>query len=154
MTKGESLNKALLICGIDGCKAEYKDAAHLGIHRRAKHGILGRSHTSQKARALKAENEAKLANPEPAAVNGSGMRSKRKYMKRSTALANIDQAHPTNGNEHFSKTSYRPFHAEAALAVAYGRFKELCTSIAVEYDLPPRSFAARLAELIHAETLR
>jgi uncharacterized C2H2 Zn-finger protein len=43
---------------------------------------------------------------------------------------------------------------DAALAVALGRFQGLCTSFAAEYDLPPRMFAARLAELIYNSQVR
>jgi uncharacterized C2H2 Zn-finger protein len=43
---------------------------------------------------------------------------------------------------------------EATLALALGRFQELCRSIAYEHDLPPRMFAARLAGLVYAATVR
>lgn len=43
---------------------------------------------------------------------------------------------------------------EATLAVALGRFQELCRSMAFELDLPPRSFAARVAGLVYAATIR
>lgn len=43
---------------------------------------------------------------------------------------------------------------EATLAVALGRFQELCRSIAFEHDLPARMFASRLAGLIYASTVR
>lgn len=43
---------------------------------------------------------------------------------------------------------------DAALAVALGRFQGLCASFSAEYDLPPRMFAARLAELIYNTQVR
>ena len=43
---------------------------------------------------------------------------------------------------------------EATLALALGRFQGLCASMALEFDLPPRRFAARLAELIFATQIR
>jgi hypothetical protein len=128
------------------CGKQYNDAAHVGIHRRAAHGVKGKSRN-----AIKRRNSIGL----PPAAPVESTPAKRKYTKRSTNLETIPQSHihSLNGNEQ-PRPQTRPFHAEAALAVAFGRFKELCTSIAVEYDLPPRSFAARLAELIHAEALR
>lgn len=137
-------------CPHEGCDKVYKDAAHLGIHRRAAHGVLGRSHKAKRMQDVKASL------PQPAPITAE-TRTKRKYNKRSTSLATLPETatFQANGNGHYRpQTATRPFHAEAALAVAFGRFKELCTSVAVEYDLPPRSFAAKLIELIQSETLR
>jgi hypothetical protein len=123
-------------CTEPGCGAEYDDAAHLGIHRRAKHGIFGKKHAK------------KAAEAQP---------TKRKYTKRSQLAtipneeANGHVNHTGNGQ---AQTLSRRFHSEAALIVAFSRFKELCAGVAFEYDLPPRSFTARLIELIHSETLR
>lgn len=134
-------------CTQPHCGKEYNDAAHLGIHLRAAHGIKGRSHKSIKRREKRAAAaKAKLLT-----------KPKRQYTKRSTAIetisheeANGQVSHTTNG---FSQATTRRFAAEAALAVAFDRFKELSTRVAIEYDLPPRSFAARLRELIAAEAL-
>jgi uncharacterized C2H2 Zn-finger protein len=43
---------------------------------------------------------------------------------------------------------------DGTLALALGRFQGLCQSMAVEFDLPPRLFAARLAELIYHSQIR
>lgn len=43
---------------------------------------------------------------------------------------------------------------DGTLALALGRFQELCRSIAFEHDLPARMFATRLAGLIYASTVR
>jgi len=43
---------------------------------------------------------------------------------------------------------------EATLALALGRFQGLCASMALEFDLPPRRLAARLAQLIYATQVR
>jgi hypothetical protein len=40
------------------------------------------------------------------------------------------------------------------VAIAFGRFREICTSMAIEHDLPPRLFAARFAELVYRSTVR
>lgn len=43
---------------------------------------------------------------------------------------------------------------EATLALALGRFQELCRSMAYEHDLPARMFTRRVAGLIYAATVR
>lgn len=48
-----------------------------------------------------------------------------------------------------AQTLHRSQIPETTLAVAYGRFIELCNSMAYEFDLPPRLFAAELATLIN-----
>jgi hypothetical protein len=137
-------------CKQPGCEAEYNDNAHLGIHLRAKHGIAGQSATAIHNRNLRHAAKA-------AATQTTNPPTKRPYTKR-RELATIPQE--ANGHVHHAsngqaQTLSRRFHSEAALAVAYGRFTELCKSVAFEYDLPPRSFAARFLELINnSETLR
>jgi hypothetical protein len=138
-------------CTQPGCSAEYNDKPHLGIHLRAAHGIAGKSHTARTAR----EKRQKLKDAEKATTTQPT--PKRRYTKRSTTLATIPQEangnHTGNGQVQ-AQTLSRRFHAEAALAVAFGQFKELCKGIAFEYDLPPRSFTARFVEFLHAEALR
>lgn len=135
-------------CTEPGCNAEYNDNAHLGIHKRTAHGIVGSSVNSKKKREQRAAAKAAAA--------AADQPAKRTYTKRSNALATLETStnHQGQANGQANGLTPRRFHAEAALAVAYGRFQELCKGIAFEYDLPPRSFAARFAELIHAETLR
>jgi DNA-directed RNA polymerase subunit RPC12/RpoP len=43
---------------------------------------------------------------------------------------------------------------DAVVAVAYGRFQELCRSVAFEYDLPPKLLTARVAGFISAAKVR
>jgi uncharacterized C2H2 Zn-finger protein len=43
---------------------------------------------------------------------------------------------------------------EALIAVASGRFTELCRSMAYEHDVPARLFAARVAAFVYATTIR
>jgi uncharacterized C2H2 Zn-finger protein len=43
---------------------------------------------------------------------------------------------------------------DALVAVASGRFIELCRSMAFEYDLPPRLFAARVAAFVYGTSVR
>lgn len=135
-------------CTEPGCNAEYNDNAHLGIHKRSAHGIVGTSTNSKKSREKRAAAKA-------AAAAADQTKVKRTYTKRSNALATLETStNHVNGQGQGQGLTPRRFHAEAALAVAYGRYQELCKSIAFEYDLPPRSFTARFAELIHSETLR
>jgi hypothetical protein len=144
-------------CTEPGCHAEYNDAAHLGIHRRAKHGILGKSANALKRRQLK--TTAKSRRWQTDETQPTNPPIKRKYTKRSE-LATIPNEKANGhvnhtGNGQAQAISHR-IRAEAALAIAFGRFKELCAGVAYEYDLAPRTFAARLVELIHSssETLR
>jgi uncharacterized C2H2 Zn-finger protein len=67
---------------------------------------------------------------------------------------------PTNGSKnnvlHASEESHVVTDGipEATIAVAYGRFRELCRSIAYEHDLPERLFTRRVASLVYAASLR
>lgn len=79
-----------------------------------------------------------------------------RHKDRSTALATVRKAATrpiaSNGASHTdARGSLIP---DQTLALALGRFQELCASIATQHDLPPRTFASRLAELIYATTLR
>jgi hypothetical protein len=138
-------------CTQPNCDKEYKDRAHLGIHLRAAHGIAGKS-----LNAVKSRNKRELA---AAAIPADQAKAKRKYNKRSTSLATTrhetnGQAHHTTINGQAHQITSRRFTTEAALAVAYVRYQELCSRTAFEYDLPPRTFAAQLRDVIAAETLR
>jgi hypothetical protein len=56
-----------------------------------------------------------------------------------------------NGNNRQTRRSAIP---EAAIAFTAGRIEELLLRTATELDLPPKSLAAGVIELIHAKTLR
>ena len=43
---------------------------------------------------------------------------------------------------------------DSLVAVTSGRFIELCRSVAFEYDLPPRLFAARVAAFVYGTQVR
>ena len=80
----------------------------------------------------------------------------------STELA-ITQASPTktvkpvkpNGRAHHEAEANtdRGLIPEAAVAFTAGRVEELLAHVAAQYDLPPRSFTARVIELVHAKTV-
>ena len=61
-----------------------------------------------------------------------------------------------NSNGHPSEESHFAANGipEGTLALALGRFQGLCQSMANEFDLPPRLFASRLAELIYRSQVR
>ena len=71
-----------------------------------------------------------------------------------TAKAEIIRS---NGNGHFIEAGQAPPHdpiSETVLAIALGRFQGLCQSMATEFDVPPRMFAARLCELVYRSQVR
>jgi len=145
-------------CTEPECGKEYNDAAHLGIHRRAAHGILGRSANAMKraAQAAKLPEPAPIADAEPITKQPV---TKRKYTKRSLQLAkqtlppiasNGAGVNHSNQEAHFAPDGI----PEVTLAIALGRFQELCRSMAFEFDIPPKLFTQRLAELIYRAQVR
>jgi hypothetical protein len=139
-------------CTQPGCEKEYNDKAHLGIHLRTAHGIAGKSHNATKTRQKR--DAERLERVKTAAADQA---TKRKYTKRSTTLATLPQeanghiSHISNGQ---AQAPTRKNQTEAALAIGLGRFQELSKNMAFEFDLGARTFAAQLAELIYASTLR
>jgi Zn-finger protein len=82
----------------------------------------------------------------------------RMHKNRSTTLAKPPkQANLALTNGHSHEEEAHPVAIsipEATLALALGRFQGLCTAMAVEFDLPPRLFASRLAELVFRSQVR
>jgi hypothetical protein len=114
------------------CDAEYRLPTSLGVHRRFAHGIAGKFTTSP-------------INP-PAT---------RKYTKRSELAIATPSKNGITHNGHKDQGHRAPDGIpEATLALALGRFQGFCTSMAHEFDIPPRLFTARLSELIYRTTLR
>jgi len=136
-------------CTEPGCTAEYDDSPHLGIHKRAAHGIKGKSYQANRARKLREEAKA-------AAAQTAEPKPKRTYTKRSNQLATIptETTRQSNGHTQANGLASRAFYTETAIAVAVNRVQELCKSVAFEYDLPPKSFTAQLITLLYAQTLR
>jgi hypothetical protein len=120
------------LCG----RGPFNSFKGLVFHRRLKHGI---STPRQNALAtLTPERNDKHGNPQTT--------------NRGTLTTNQPEVeHHLNGSSQHQGQYEIP---EATLAVAFGRFTELCRTIAVEYDLPPRLFAHRLSELIHSAQVR
>jgi uncharacterized C2H2 Zn-finger protein len=90
---------------------------------------------------------------EPAPTNGKRKYTRREIDQPAHAIIVSSQANglASHAQEGHPVTDGIP---EGTLALALGRFQELCRSIAFEHDLPPRMFAARLAGLIYAATVR
>jgi hypothetical protein len=122
------------------CPEVYARRSALGIHMRVKHGIKGRSYyyTEKRARELVKQGDETNGSSaiEATQRNGSGQ----------TEIEHHSHGAPgTTTTVHISET---------AIAIGFDRFQELCKAIAIEYDLPPRSYARRLSELIHATSIR
>lgn len=128
------------------CVKVYNDAAHLGIHRAAAHGIPGTSvNAVKRRRKAAAQQQTQLEAP----------RQKRRYTKRSELATTTPAIYISNG--HHPKAQRQGFTddiPDALIAVTSGRFIELCRSVAHEFDLPPRMFAARVAAFIYGTTVR
>lgn len=94
------------------------------------------------------------------------MNAKHKVVQpeRSTALVTttpaVSEAKPARSRKERSNGHYEETFTgggtvpEATLALAAGRVQELLSRIAFEFDVPPRTFAARVIELVHATALR
>jgi hypothetical protein len=74
-------------------------------------------------------------------------------LKRSKSLehspAKAEVVKPRREEGQFTPNGY-----EIPLAIALGRFQELCRGLAFEHDVPERLFAQRLAELVYRSQVR
>jgi hypothetical protein len=129
------------------CPASYGDPRGLGNHRSRVHGIPGPT-SIYKAQSA-ARKAAKIAARE-------GLTNQRKHRRELVKIeATPTTIAATNGHRPQEESHPAPDGIpEATLALALGEFKGLCTRIAFEYDLPPRTFTARLAALIYASQVR
>jgi uncharacterized C2H2 Zn-finger protein len=110
------------------CEKEYRLPTSLGVHRRHAHGIEGTS----------------------AGSAGYRKAMKRKYEKRSELATITPSKNAIQKNGHHAEAieRYPSGITETAVAVAFGRFQELCASVSFEFDVPPRSVARQLGALI------
>lgn len=116
-------------------KCEYmaKNKAGLSIHLSAQHGVVGKYHARHELRKQRKGIKANAPN--------------------STALTTIQDSEDHRHANAIQQTN--GYHIDpATIAVAFGRFQELCRALAVEFDVPPRMFARELSDVIHAATLR
>ena len=135
------------------CGLIFTHANTLGYHRKRIHGIAGTSPAAVSAQKRKAERlAAGTATTTPAAAPQQEPQppTKRKYTKRSQALATLtpNQNGHRNGHHPQAQNGYSSGALETAVAVAFARFTELCKSVASEFDVPPRTFTAELALFI------
>lgn len=160
------------------CDFKAKDQAGLTIHRKTIHKAVSQSATAVAIRAsdplqctecgFRATSKIGLANHLARIhkiLSQSGRaklkREERAQLRAAKKGTTIEPAQTitavaiTTNNGHHQE-AHTPANGipEGTLALALGRFQELCRSIATEHDLPPRSFAAQLARLIYATTLR
>lgn len=162
------------------CEFIAVNKAGMTIHRKAKHGAASESKTAIAIRAngdplqcpdceFHALSKIGLANHRnrmhgvaSASTLAIRKREERTNIKAKKRGLPIEPAQTITAFAIASPNGYHPQEAhfdpdgipEATLALTLGRFQELCFSVAKEHDLPPRRFAAKLAKLIYATTLR
>lgn len=135
------------------CDRVFNRNSELGNHRRGAHGIVGSSYNSVKTRnariaALKLSETItpieEVIIPQPTA-QAAMVVVKRTYTKRKT-----------NGQIRSTETSESNNNdiSEITLAIALGRFQQLCQGLAFEYGIPAKLFTARLAALVYATQVR
>lgn len=126
------------------CKEDtFTSRAHLGRHRRWRHGVLGK-HTKQAV----ANGDVEV--PEPRR-RGRPLGSR----KQSTDIQLVERtnnAHVTNpsSNGHQVHASLDPL----AYALAIGSVKEFCRNFAEEHGIPTREFTRQFSELFLREARR
>jgi hypothetical protein len=121
----------------------FKAPTALGRHKRAAHGVLGKSHSSiayRNAKAKEVTNGKQQPTPTP--------EPKKRGRPAKVVLGSKAAIQKVHHNQNAFGIP------EGALAVAFGRFQELCRSFAFEYDLPPKLFTTRLSQLISASAVR
>jgi uncharacterized C2H2 Zn-finger protein len=138
----------------------------LGRHRKLEHGVQSVVELKRQAR-LNMTDGLPCPHCDFVAVNKAGYslhvnnkhagqtKSEGVTLEQSTQVTRAivrtnGSAQPTahNGEAHPDGIS------EATLALALGRFQGLCTSMATEFDLPPRRFTRELTRLIYATQVR
>jgi C2H2-type zinc-finger domain len=161
--------------------APYPTAKGLATHRRFAHGYVGtgRSSVAKRKQHQKAINgrdlstwpnrtKGKFPCPEcdfvASWVGGLKNHIARKHKPKRTdtkrsQLAKITEAIPVSQNGHHPHADEAQIAAsdralEVALAITLGRFTEICRSMATQYDIPERMFAARFAELVYRTQIR
>jgi len=111
------------------CDFRAINKAGLAIHLAQKHHVKGAHHAKHEA--------------------AQARKLRRLNAPNSAAIVSVNE-----GDNHASEHAENGAFAPATLQVALGRFQEFCKNFAAEYDLPPRMFAARFAELIYAAQVR
>jgi C2H2-type zinc-finger domain len=158
--------------------APYPTAKGLATHRRLAHGVEGTSRSTINAR----KRKQKKRDPKPYSTRVKGRfpcphcdfvgnwkgglthhmnaahKTNRNGSKRSQ-LVKFTEAIPVSQNGHNPHAEEAQATAsdralEVTLAITLGRFTEICRSMAAQYDIPERVFAARFAELVYRTQIR
>lgn len=158
----------------DQCRETFNLPQVLGSHRRRVHGIIGttpgairRELQRKKTTAPAADqgwNPLKCARCEFIAQRVGGLHHHMqaahgitRQQRKENQLAKLPaQTITLNGQApaHHEGQANPDGIPDALIAVASGRFIELCRSMAFEYDLPSRLFAARVAAFIYGTQVR
>ena len=153
------------------CDAEYDDARGLASHRRSKHGIAGsaayRKQKKEKKKTGSTTVHKRFKGQFPctecsfiAQWKGGLTHHMNIHKKRSLQLAKQTLPAIASNGAGVNHSNQEESHLapdsipEIPLAIALGRFEELCRSVAFKYDLPERLFAQRLTELIYRAQVR
>jgi uncharacterized C2H2 Zn-finger protein len=150
----------------DRCSQIFTTKNGLAKHQSKKHGIVGQSKSAQDRHRAKLKAAPPPPPPTEYPCPDCGFKAKSKAglsihigttHKRSNALApaheNYATLSPQNGSSH-QEQPHRDGIPETTLALALGRWQGFAQSMAAEFDLPPKRFAAQLAQLIYATAIR
>jgi uncharacterized C2H2 Zn-finger protein len=150
-----------LRCDADDCTYIAKTWNGLGVHRATAHRIAGATKTKQVHACDHCEQSFQSANglaKHQAKMHGVPGQSKSAIQRRHQKEHSLAITAQTVNNGRHEAEEHRQAAADGiapeTLALALGRFQGLCTSMATEFDLPVRSFARRLAELIYHAQVR
>lgn len=129
----------------------FKAPTALGRHKLSAHNIPGQSHAAIAYRKAKAKETHGKQQPRTHRASSKAHQEATPALTRTkkTAIQKVRQNHHQHRFDNGELTI-----PEGALAVAFGRFQELCRSFAFEYDLPPKLFTSRLTQLISASAVR
>jgi uncharacterized C2H2 Zn-finger protein len=143
------------------CEATFVSPTGLGAHRNKAHGIQGMARSTVQAREKKGRPPVLSLNCphcEFVSKNKAGLTLHMNKSHRSEIVKTIEDRPAaiiaTNGHHREETHAVANGIPEATLALALGRFQGFCSGMAYEFDLPPRMFAARLAELIYRSQIR
>jgi uncharacterized C2H2 Zn-finger protein len=144
------------------CNAIYSSATGLGAHRSRAHGIQGMAKSTVAARekreGIHKPVDLNCPHCEFVSKNKAGLTLHMNKSHRSEIVKTIEDRPAaiiaTNGHHREETHAVANGIPEATLALAIGRFQGFCSGMAYEFDLPPRMFAARLAELIYRSQIR
>jgi hypothetical protein len=120
------------------CRRVFKYVQVLGKHRRDVHGVEG---TSPAAIARKNKQPHEPLHE----MNGKGNTHAHSGAIEPSRHAEVEQVQDKHINFGIP---------DSLVAATAGRFEELCRSVAYEYDVPPRMFAARVAGHVYSKALR